>query len=205
VKNSRGKDPRGRATAAIISSYASRTSAGDSFFMAMTPEEGADPAVAELRQEMAGAGWGLIVPFGVGSLVLLAYLRSPRSLVTLAIRGVSLQWRLFADILKVGVPGLINVAITNLSVVLLTGIAGHLGREVAIGYAMGARLEYVLIPLAFGFGTAIVATVGTNWGARQHRRGREIAWTGAVIAADGPFRAAETGFSRVSFAKAPGN
>src|SRR5205807_60042 len=87
----------------------------------------------------AGAGWGLIVPFGVGSLVLLAYLRSFRSLVTLAFRGVSLQWRLFADILKVGVPGLINVTITNLSVVLLTGIAGHLGREVAIGYAMGAR------------------------------------------------------------------
>jgi Na+-driven multidrug efflux pump len=81
------------------------------------------------------------------------------------------------------VPGLINVTITNLSVVLLTGIAGRLGREVAIGYAMGARLEYILIPLAFGFGTAIVAMVGTNWGARQYRRAREIAWTGAVIVA----------------------
>ena len=63
---------------------------------------------------------------------------------------------------------------------LLTGIAGHLGREVAIGYAMGARLEYILIPLAFGFGTAIVAMVGTNWGAKQYRRAREIAWTGDV-------------------------
>jgi Na+-driven multidrug efflux pump len=107
----------------------------------------------------AGAGWGLILPFDVGSLVLLAYLRSTRSLVTLAFCGVSLQWRLFAEILKVGVPGLINVSITNLSVVLLTGIAGHLGREAAIGYAMGARLEYILIPLAFGFGTTIVAMV----------------------------------------------
>jgi putative MATE family efflux protein len=131
----------------------------------------------------AGAGWGLIVPFGAGSLVLLAYLRSPRSLVTLTFGGVSLQWSLFAEILKVGVPGLINVSITNLSVVLLTGIAGHLGREVAIGYAMGARLEYILIPLAFGFGTAIVAMVGTNWGARQYRRARKIAWTGAVTVA----------------------
>ena len=90
----------------------------------------------------AGASWGLMMSFGAGSLVLLVYLRSPRSLVTLAFRGVSLQWGLFAEILKVGVPGLINVIITNLSVVLLTGIAGHLGREVAIGYAMGARLEY---------------------------------------------------------------
>jgi putative MATE family efflux protein len=131
----------------------------------------------------AGAGWGLIIPFGAGSLVLLVYLRSSRSLVTLAFSGVPLRWGLFAEILKVGVPGLINVMITNLSVVLLTGIAGHLGREVAIGYAMGARLEYILIPLAFGFGTTIVAMVGTNWGAKQYRRAREIAWTGAVTVA----------------------
>jgi putative MATE family efflux protein len=128
----------------------------------------------------AGAGWGLAGTFGAGSLVLLFYLRSPRSLVTLRFRGVVLRQALFADILKVGVPGLINVIITNLSVMLLTGIAGRLGREVAIGYAMGARLEYILIPLAFGFGTAIVAMVGTNWGAKQYRRAYQIAWTGAA-------------------------
>jgi putative MATE family efflux protein len=131
----------------------------------------------------AGAGWGLIMPFGVGSLVLLVHLCSRGSLVTLTFRGAYLQWKLFAEILKVGVPGLINVMITNLSVVLLTGIAGHLGKAAAVGYAMGARLEYILIPLAFGFGTSIVAMVGTNWGARQYLRAREIAWTGAVTVA----------------------
>ena len=131
----------------------------------------------------AGAGWGLILPFGAGSLVLLAYLRSSRSLVTLVFYGVPLRWRLFAEILKVGVPGLVNVTITNLSVVLLTGIAGHLGRGVALGYAMGARLEYILIPLAFGFGTAIVAMVGTNWGAKQYGRAYQIAWTGGATVA----------------------
>jgi Na+-driven multidrug efflux pump len=47
--------------------------------------------------------------------------------------------------------------ITNLSVALLTGIAGHLGQKVAM--------------------------VGTNWGARQYRRAREIAWTGAATVA----------------------
>jgi Na+-driven multidrug efflux pump len=131
----------------------------------------------------AGAGWGLVMSFGAGSFVLLFYLHSSRSLVTLAFRGVTLRWELFADILRVGLPGLINTAITNLSVVVLTGIAGHLGREAAIGYAMGARLEYILIPLAGGFGMAIVAMVGTNWGAKQYRRAREIAWTGAATVA----------------------
>jgi putative MATE family efflux protein len=131
----------------------------------------------------AGAGWGLVIPFAGGSLVMLWYLRSPRSLVRLKFRGVAPRWELFADILKVGVPGLVNTAITNLSVVVLTGIAGQFGPEAAIGYAMGARLEYIMQPVAFGFGTAIVAMVGTNWGAGRHGRARRIAWTGAVTVA----------------------
>ena len=75
---------------------------------------------------------------------MLWYLRSPQSIVRLKFRGAVPRWELFADILKVGVPGLVNTAITNLSVVLLTGIAGQFGPEAAIGYAMGARLEYIM-------------------------------------------------------------
>jgi putative MATE family efflux protein len=127
----------------------------------------------------AGAGWGLVLPFAGGSVVMIWYLRS-RALVRLNFREVRPRWELFADILKVGVPGLINIAITNLSVVLLTGIAGQLGRNAALGYAMGARLEYILQPVAFGFGTALVAMVGTNWGAGQYHRARDIAWIGAA-------------------------
>src|SRR5689334_7350872 len=131
----------------------------------------------------AGAGWGLVIPFGVGSLIMIIYLRSSRSIIRLNFYGLAPRWALFADILKVGVPGLINTAITNLSVVVLTGIAGQFGPEAAIGYGMGARLEYIMQPIAFGFGTAIVAMVGTNWGARQYPRARQIAWTGAFTTA----------------------
>lgn len=131
----------------------------------------------------AGAAWGLVTSFGAGSLVLFAYLRSARSLVTLSFRGLRLQRELFGEFFRVGVPGMLNVAITNAAVITLTGIAGHLGRDAAIGYAMGARLEYIIIPLGFGIGTGIVALVGTNWGARQYARARAIAWTGAAVVA----------------------
>jgi Na+-driven multidrug efflux pump len=124
-----------------------------------------------------------VIPFAVGSLIMIGYLRSSRSIVRLNFRGMVPRRELFTDILKVGVPGLVNTAITNLSVVLLTGIAGQFGPQAAIGYAMGARLEYIMQPVAFGFGTAIVAMVGTNWGARQYDRARQIAWTGAIVIA----------------------
>ena len=132
----------------------------------------------------AGAAWGLVLPFVAGSVWFVWYLHSGRALVQLRFRGVAPRRELFADILKVGVPGLVDIAITNLSVVVLTGIAARMGRDIAIGYAMGARLEYIMQPIAFGFGTAMVAMVGTNWGARQYARARAIALTGvSTIAA----------------------
>lgn len=131
----------------------------------------------------AGAGWGLVTSFGIGSVVLFVHLRGRRSLVKLALGGVRCRWDCFKEFFRVGVPGAINVAINNLAVVVLTGVAGHLGREAAIGYAMGARLEYIMIPLAFGFGTALVALVGTNWGAKQYGRARRIVWIGGATVA----------------------
>jgi Na+-driven multidrug efflux pump len=89
------------------------------------------------------------------------------------------QWALYKEFFRVGIPGMMNTAINNLVVIVLTGVAGHLGRDAALGYAMGARLEYIMIPLAFGFGTALVAMVGTNWGANHQQRARTIAWVGA--------------------------
>ena len=35
----------------------------------------------------AGAGWGLVIPFAVGSLIMMRYLRSPSSIVQLNFRG----------------------------------------------------------------------------------------------------------------------
>ena len=57
------------------------------------------------------------------------------------------------------------------------------GTAALAGYGMGARLEYLQIPLVFGFGSALVAMVGTNVGAGRLARAERIAWVGAGIAA----------------------
>src|SRR5262249_61729034 len=57
------------------------------------------------------------------------------------------------------------------------------GRQAAIGSGMGRGLEYFLIRWGGGFGMAIVAMVGTNWGASQYRRAREVAWGGGATVA----------------------
>jgi putative MATE family efflux protein len=135
------------------------------------------------RLGIAGAGVSTVVAFALGSAMLLVYLRSGRSLVRLEVRGVRLRAAPFADILRVGAPGALNTIQTNLTVVLLTGLVGPFGTLVLAGYGMGARLEYLQIPLVFGFGSALVAMVGTNVGAGRLARAERVAWVGAALAA----------------------
>jgi putative MATE family efflux protein len=129
-----------------------------------------------------GAAWALIASFGSAAVVVFWRLRSGQS-VRPMFRGLRFQGRLFRDILRVGIPGLVNVGISSVTVVILTAVAGRLGREAQVGYALAARLEYVIVPVTFVVGLALVAMVGTNWGAGQYRRAMQIAWTGAALAA----------------------
>jgi Na+-driven multidrug efflux pump len=83
----------------------------------------------------------------------------------------------------VGLPASVSPFISNGNVMILTGYAGTFGAATLAGYGVGARLEYLLIPLMFGFGAALLAMVGRNVGAGQHARAARIAWVGSLTAA----------------------
>ena len=132
---------------------------------------------------VTGAAVAVVAYYAAGTLVFLAYLVSGRSLVRLSPWTVRFERALFRDILRVGAPSLVNNVQTNLTIVLLTALVGSFGTFALAGYGMGVRLEYLQIPLVFGFGSALVTMVGTNFGAGQDARARRVAWTGAAMAA----------------------
>jgi Na+-driven multidrug efflux pump len=131
---------------------------------------------------IAGAGIALLTYYTLGSVVLAVALWSGRSLVRLSVRGVRLRGRLFRDILRVGLPGALNTVQTNLTVVVLTGLVGGFGTVALAGYGIGARLEYLQIPLVFGLGSALITMVGTNIGAGQRARALRVALVGGAMA-----------------------
>ena len=135
------------------------------------------------RLGVAGAATASVASFGLGSLVLLAFLCSRRSLVRPRLHGLRLRRALFREILRVGAPGSLNTILTNLTVVLLTSLVGPFGAPALAGYGMGARLEYLQIPIVFGLGSGLVTMVGTSAGAGDHARALRVAWVGAAIAA----------------------
>jgi putative MATE family efflux protein len=134
------------------------------------------------RLGVRGAAVALVAAFTLGSLVVAAYLVGGRGLVRLRVRVRPSAAR-FNDILRVGLPGALNTVLTNATVLLLTGIVGQFGTFALAGYGIGARLEYLQIPLVFGMGAALVAMVGTNVGAGRRRRAERVAWTGSAMAA----------------------
>jgi len=129
-----------------------------------------------------GAAIAVVTYYSLGALVFLGYLLSGRSLVRLSLAAWRLRRARFGEILRVGAPSLVNNIQTNLTVVLLTALVGPFGSFALAGYGMGVRLEYLQIPLVFGFGSALVTMVGTNVGAGQAERAKRIAWTGAMMA-----------------------
>ena len=119
---------------------------------------------------VAGGAVAVVIYYGVGSLVLAAYLRSGRSVVGLAFRNIKIRWSLFADILRVGLVAALITVQTNLTIAIATGFVGAFGPAAIAGYGTGSRLEYLLIPLVFGLGGPLVAMVGTNIGAGRPER-----------------------------------
>lgn len=135
------------------------------------------------RLGVFGAAIAVVAVYMAAAAVLLWYMRSGRSMLTLRFDLKLIKWRFFKDILHVGALSAIATAQANLTVVLLTGIVGLFGANAIAGYGIASRLDYALLPLLFGLGTAVLTMVGTNIGAGQVARARQIAWTGAWIAA----------------------
>jgi Na+-driven multidrug efflux pump len=134
------------------------------------------------RLGIGGAAAASVIAFSFGVLVLGAYLISGRGLVRLSFPLGRLRGSLLREILRVGAPGSVNTVFTNLTVVMLTGLVGPLGASSLAGYGLGARLEYLQLPLVFGLGTALVTMVGANAGAGLTQRAERVAWVGGAMA-----------------------
>jgi len=132
---------------------------------------------------MAGAAVSMLVSNGIAALVLLAHLMKRDGAVQLRRSPWRIRTTLLRDILRVGVPASLSPVISNASIAVSTAFVGSFGTAALAGYGVAARLEYILVPIAFGFGTALTAMVATSMGAGLTARALRVAWTGGGLVA----------------------
>ena len=140
--------------------------------------------------------WGLMEPAGLGlkgagiafAIVMAAAALGMAATVMAGGAGFAPTWRvplraaLFGRILSVGLVACAMATVANLTTILVTArIASH-GAAAVAGYGVAARLEFLMVPLAFGVGSALTALVGRAVGVGDWAMARHIAWAGALLA-----------------------
>ncbi|MFN3260251.1 MAG: MATE family efflux transporter [Pikeienuella sp.] len=132
---------------------------------------------------MAGIAAGAVIAHAGGAAAGLFLVLSGRAGLPLRGALAALASRDFADILRVGLVASLNAIQTVLTIVLMVALVSRFGEAALAGYGLGARLEFLMVPVVFGIGAALTAMVGANIGAGNRARALRIAWTGAFAAA----------------------
>ena len=132
---------------------------------------------------MVGVAWGHIIATAAGVVYFLWYLITGQGQLTLKLNAFEMQRDMFADILKVGAVACLSPVQSVLAVLVFTGLVAQLGTEALAGYGIGQRLEFMLIPIAFGIGVASVPMVGMAMGAGHVARARRVAWVAGGVSA----------------------
>jgi MATE family, multidrug efflux pump len=139
--------------------------------------------VALPKLGMAGIAAGQVIAYSGCAMFLFWYLNSNRARVPLDFSTARLRWTHFRDILRVGALACVSPVQSILTALILTRLVSSYGTETLAGFGIGARLEFLLIPVAFGVGVTCVSMVGMAIGAGDVDRARRVAWTGGLYAA----------------------
>ncbi|MBK9135027.1 MAG: MATE family efflux transporter [Betaproteobacteria bacterium] len=135
------------------------------------------------RLGMTGVALGQVLAFGGAAVFLLAYFASGRARLMLFSRTAPPTRAAFSDILRVGALACLSPVQSVATVLISTGLVATVGTDALAGYGIGSRLEFMLVPIAFGIGVASLPMVGIAVGRGDIARARRVAWTAAALSA----------------------
>lgn len=130
---------------------------------------------------VAGAAASTVACNGLAAFALLAWLSRHASPMRLLGAGWTLRSDTSRTLLAVALPSALGPVLSNGSIALATAYVGTFGSVALAAYGIAARLEYILVPVTFGIGSALTAMVATNLGASQSARAKRVTWTGAAV------------------------
>tara|TARA_B100001173_G_scaffold255587_1_gene227452 strand:- start:722 stop:2014 length:1293 start_codon:yes stop_codon:yes gene_type:complete len=129
-----------------------------------------------------GAAVATLISASLMVSVILLKILSKSVTAKLQLRQFILSKDLFNNIFEVAIPGSLSPLFTVGTILVLTGLVGQFGTEALAGYGIGSRVEFLMIPLIFGVGTAMTAIVGANIGAKNIERAEKVGISGGLSA-----------------------
>jgi len=130
----------------------------------------------------SGGAVAMLAYYGFGTLAYAAYLWGRFGVLKPSFRLPKLSLGPALAILRVGGMSAVVSASTNLTLAIVTVYVGMGGVEALAGYGAGSRLEFLLVPLAYGIGGPVGIVIGANLGAGQTERAVKASWIGVLMA-----------------------
>ena len=129
-----------------------------------------------------GAAIATLISAFVMVIIIFLKLKSKSIPVKLRLKQLILSKDLFNNIFEVAIPASVSPLLTVGTILVLTGLVGTFGTEALAGYGIGSRVEFLMIPLIFGIGTAMTSIVGANIGAKNIIRAETVGIYGGTSA-----------------------
>jgi len=130
----------------------------------------------------SGGAVAMLVYYAFGTLAYAAYLWGGFGVLKPSFRVPRLSLAPALAILRVGGMSAVVSATTNLTLAIVTGYVAMGGVEALAGYGAGSRLEFLLVPLAYGIGGPVGIVISANLGAGQIERAVKASWIGVAMA-----------------------
>ena len=129
-----------------------------------------------------GAAVAVLISSALMVTVILFKLRSKSIPASLRKERFQLRKILFDNIFEVAIPASLSPLLVVGTILVLTGLVGRFGTEALAGYGIGSRVEFLMIPLIFGIGSAMTSIVGANIGALNIDRAEKVGILGGSTA-----------------------
>ncbi len=130
----------------------------------------------------SGGAVAMLVYYAFGTLAYAAYLWGGFGVLKPSFRVPRLSLAPALAILRVGGMSAVVSATTNLTLAIVTAYVAMGGVEALAGYGAGSRLEFLLVPLAYGIGGPVGIVISANLGAGQIERAVKASWIGVAMA-----------------------
>ena len=129
-----------------------------------------------------GAAVAVLISSALMVTVIILKLRSKSIPASLRKERFQLRKILFDNIFEVAIPASLSPLLVVGTILVLTGLVGRFGTEALAGYGIGSRVEFLMIPLIFGIGSAMTSIVGANIGALNIDRAEKVGILGGSTA-----------------------
>lgn len=130
----------------------------------------------------SGGAVAMLAYYALGTLAYAAYLWGGFGVLKPSFRVQRLSLAPALAILHVGGMSAVVSATTNLTLAIVTAYVAMGGVEALAGYGAGSRLEFLLVPLAYGIGGPVGIVISANLGAGQIERAVKASWIGVLMA-----------------------